>query len=277
MVDARQVLIRAAAPCPAEEGEEHEVAAPGQMAMVVGGQTLVTGPAAKAYSLMAAQPRMQIRQQRQLIEAFINFEVNNQYVMRGADGKDLFFLKENSSCMERNCCRSRCSAWRMDIFLLGPRGLEGSERSMVPFMHLGRPCSMTCMCVGRPEVEISELPSGRIVGYIVEPFACCQSPFFTLHDHERNPVLRSKVPCCSPGLCCRCPCHGVPCNEVQFPVNDFETKEMVAMVRKFWMWGDLCWWLGEWDNYWAEFGAINHPDYKALVLGLAIYIQMRFF
>mmetsp|Transcript_26256 Transcript_26256/g.47959 ORF Transcript_26256/g.47959 Transcript_26256/m.47959 type:complete len:281 (-) Transcript_26256:117-959(-) len=273
MADARTVMINAAAPPPGADGLP--MAAPGQMAMVVGGQT-VTGPAAQAYSIMAAQPRMQVRQQRQWIEALTGFERNNRYVMRGTDGQDLFFIKENSSCIERNCCHGQCKAWRMDIFLLGPRGLEGGEGSMVPFMHLERPCTMTCMCLDRPEVEISELPSGRIVGYIIEPFTFCNL-FFTLHDHLRNPLLQSDTPICRAGLCCACPCEGIPCNEVQFPVTDINTAQQVAMIHKYWMWGDMCQCLGEWDNYWAEFGAVNNPDYKVLVLALAIFIQMRFF
>jgi len=219
---------------------------------------------------------MQMRQQRQWIEALTGFERNNRYVLRGPDGQDLFFMKENSSCIERNCCSGECKAWRMDIFLLGPRGVEGGLESMTPFMHLERPCTMTCLCFDRPEVEISELPSGRVIGYITDPFAICNLNF-VVHDQNRNPLLRSDTPLCRCGLCCPCPCSGIPCNEVQFPVTDISTGQDVAMVHKFWMFGDICPCLGEWDNYWAEFGAINSPDYKMLILALSVFIQMRFF
>mmetsp|Transcript_40533 Transcript_40533/g.93175 ORF Transcript_40533/g.93175 Transcript_40533/m.93175 type:complete len:275 (+) Transcript_40533:57-881(+) len=267
MSQARDVMINAAAPPP--------MAVPGQMAMMVGGET-VTGPVAQAYSILAGLPKMQLRQQRQWIEALTGFERNNRYVMRGPDGQDLFFLKENSSCVERNCCSGDCKAWRMDLFLIGPRGLEGGEDSMTPFMHLERPCTLTCFCLNRPEVEISELPSGRVVGYVSNPFSCCTLSF-TLHDQNKNPLLQSNTPLCRWGLCCGCPCEGLPCHELELPVTDISTGQDVALVHKFWMWGDICQCLGEWDKYWAEFGEINNPDYKILVLALTIFIQMRFF
>mmetsp|Transcript_62677 Transcript_62677/g.149521 ORF Transcript_62677/g.149521 Transcript_62677/m.149521 type:complete len:275 (+) Transcript_62677:89-913(+) len=267
-MSAREVMINAAAPPPVVE-------APVQVGMQVGGN-IVTGPAMQAYAILNSQRRCQLRQQRQWIEALTGFERNNRYVMRDESGRDLFFVQEGSTCLERNCCKGECKAWRMDVYLLGPGGVDAGLQSMTPFMHLERPCTLTCFCLNRPEVEVSELPSGRVLGYIEEPFTCCNLTF-TVHDTNRNPLLKTDISLCNWGLCCPCPCEGLPCQTVEFPITDFENGQEVAKIRKHWMFGDICQCLGEWDNYWMEFGAVNNPDFKVLITGLALFVQMRFF
>jgi hypothetical protein len=243
--------------------------------MVVGGN-LLTGPAAAAYNILNQHDRLQMRQVRQWIEALTGFERNNRYVLRSASGQDLFFIKENSSCLERNCCKGTCKAWRMDVFLLGPQGLQGGEGSMTPFMHLEREFTCTCLHYNRPEVVLYELPSNRKIGSIVEPFTCCNLQF-QIRDPNGTDILETNICPCKCGLVCPCPCDGLPCNDVEFPVLSLQDGTPVASLVKKWMWGDCCKCLGEWDNYWINFGAAANPDYKVMLLGLAIFIQMRLF
>jgi len=253
--------------------------APPQVAMGVAmPSAAATGPevVSAAYAILNQHERMQLRQQRQWIEALTGFERNNRYVLRDTQGNDIFFVRENSTCIERNFCKGACKAWRMDVYLLGPQGIQGGEASMTPFIHMERPCTLTCFCMNRPEVLISELGSGRLLGSIFEPFAWCNLQF-EVRDPANQPVLITDIACCQWGLCCPCPCDGAPCNELAFPVTDIGSGQPVAEVLKKWMWGDCVQCMGEWDNYWIKFGSASNPDYKVLLVALSIFIQMRFF
>eukprot|EP00747_Dinoflagellata_sp_TGD_P171159 gnl/TRDRNA2_/TRDRNA2_204530_c0_seq1.p1 gnl/TRDRNA2_/TRDRNA2_204530_c0~~gnl/TRDRNA2_/TRDRNA2_204530_c0_seq1.p1 ORF type:complete len:301 (-),score=20.97 gnl/TRDRNA2_/TRDRNA2_204530_c0_seq1:129-1031(-) len=219
--------------------------------------------------------RLQIRQQRQWIEALTGLERNNRYVIRDVAGRDTFFVQENSSCIERNCCHGSCKAWRMDVFLIGAGGLDAGVGQMIHVMHIERPCTCTCLCMNRPEVILSD-SEGVKLGSIREPFSCCNLPF-TVHDASGTAVLETNVSCCQCGLCCPCPFQGCPGNKVGFDVHDISNGQEVAMVEKHWMCGDLCQCLNEWDNYWVHFGQAANARYKLLLLALSIFIQMRFF
>jgi hypothetical protein len=239
--------------------------------------TALDGSAAQeAYARLASMDVLQMKQLRQLLEALTGFEQNNKYVLRDGNGTDVFFLKEGSTCIERNCCSGDCKAWRIDFFLLGPQGVAGGVDSMRPFMHIERPCTCTCLCLNRPQIIVTELPSNRVLGYIEDVFT-----FFRLHfqikDPNEVPILELKMCPCVPGLCCPCPCDGAPCQTVHFGVADAQSGAEVATLEKLWMWGDCCQCLGEWDNYKFTFGNITHPDYKVLLIALGVFVQMRFF
>jgi len=260
---AREVLVNAAYPM---------AGAPVQVAMGTAPNT-PNNAVATAYSILNQHQSLQIRQQRQWLEALTGFERNNRYMVRDVSGRDMFFIRENSTCIERNCCKGACKAWRMDVYLLGP---DGSEAMMTPFMHLERQCTCTCMYLNRPEVVITELPSGRVLGSVREPFTFCNLRF-TVHGLDESPVLETDIPCCRWGLCCPCPCDGLACNRVSFPIMDVSSGREAAEVMKQWMWGDCIQCLGEWDNFWINFGDVVNPDYKILLLALSIFIQIRLF
>lgn len=228
-----------------------------------------------AFDVLASLPRVQIRQQRQIVEALTGFERNNRYIIRDEGGRDIFFCKENSHCYERNCCHGACKPWRMDVFIIA-RGGAGAE-DMIPFLHMERPCTCTCLCLNRPEVFLSDLSTGASLGSITEPFAFCDL-VFGLKDAMGNQVLDSTGKCCQMGLMCPCPCEGCPGKEVSFPVTDSTSSLLVGTVTKVWMMGDCCpLCFKEWDNYWVHFGAVQDPRWKMMLIALAIFVQMRFF
>lgn len=236
----------------------------------------VASPSAQAHRILNQLQRVQIREQRQWVEALVNFEQNNRYVIRDEAGHEHFFIKEDSHWLERNFLQGACKPWRMDMYLLGPAGVRGGLESMTPFVHLERPCTLTCMWLNRPQVAITDLGSGAPLGSVLEPFTYCNLQFQLL-DAAGQPILQAEAPCCQWGMLCRCPCQGTRCNSITFPVRDCGTGELIAQIEKYWMWGDFCQCLGEWDNYWVHFGAAANPEYKILLISLAIFIQMRFF
>merc|ERR1719491_635041 len=98
--------------------------------------------------------RLKVQQIRRVRDAF-GCDFNNWYLIKNEVGQDVFFVKEDSTCIERNCCSGECKAWRMDAVLL-PYGFQGPQTMGVPFMHLERPFTCTCCCFNRPEVFITE-------------------------------------------------------------------------------------------------------------------------
>jgi len=190
-----------------------------------------------------------------------------------------FFVKENSTCCERtfsSACGGLCKQWRMEIFLLGPNGIQGGQGEMTPFMHLERPCHATCLCLNRPEVVVTDAQTGLKIGTIREPFTCCNLKFEVLDASDR-PTLDVEGCICQPGLLCPCPCDGVPCQVIDFPITDHHSKAQVAKIEKKWRWGDFCQCASEWDDYWVDFQDAKNPDFKMLLLATSIFIQMRFF
>jgi len=251
--------------------------APGQQGMAP--PAVLSEATKKAYDILNGLSRLQLRQQRQWLEAFSGFEKNNKYCLRDTEGKDIFFVKENSTCMERlcsGCAGGLCKQWRMDIYLLSPDGLKGGMDSMTPFMHLERPCHPTFFCFNRPEVVVTDAQTGMKIGTILEPFTLCSLKFEILNAQDQ-PTLNVEGSSCQPGLICPMPCDGVPCQLIDFPITDIATGSSVAKIEKKWRWGDLCKCAKEWDDYWIDFGDAKNPDFKILFLATSIFIQMRFF
>lgn len=239
--------------------------------------TALGGSAAQeAYAQLASMESLQMKQLRQLLEALTGFEQNNKYVIRDGNGRDVFFLQEGSTCVERNCCSGECKAWRIDLYVLGPQGLQGGVETMRAFMHLERPCTCTCLCLNRPKITVTELPSNRVLGHIEDEFAWCRL-HFTIQDPAEVPILELDMCPCVGGLCCPCPCEGAPCKSVHFGVTDVHSGAEVAIVEKRWEWGDCFQCLGEWDNYIISFGNVTNPDYKVMLIALGVFLQMRFF
>jgi len=256
---------------------ETALLAPGQQGMQ---PPAVRSEATKsAYQTLEKHSRLQLRQQRQWMEAMTGFEKNNKYCLRDSEGKDVFFVKENSACVERmcaGCAGGLCKSWRMDIYLLGPSGIAGGLESMTPFIHLERPCHATLMCFNRPEVIVTDAQTKMKIGSVREPFTCCNLKFQVLNA-EDTPVLNVEACACQPGLICPMPCDGVPCQLIDFPITDISTGSAVAKIEKKWRWGDVFPCAKEWDDFWIDFGDAANPDFKILFLVTSIFIQMRFF
>eukprot|EP00419_Tripos_fusus_P064123 CAMPEP_0172929970 /NCGR_PEP_ID=MMETSP1075-20121228/218754_1 /TAXON_ID=2916 /ORGANISM="Ceratium fusus, Strain PA161109" /LENGTH=271 /DNA_ID=CAMNT_0013791277 /DNA_START=721 /DNA_END=1536 /DNA_ORIENTATION=- len=138
--------------------------------------------------------------------------------------------------------------------------------------HMKRDATCTCCCFNRPVVEIMDVTSNQIFGSISDPFACCNLTF-DVKDHTDQEVLAANGGCCQWGLCCPLPCG--PCAEVNFDLNDpsgqgvGKLKKKVPNCFKFFLAPDV-------DNFNVDFGGVSHPQYKALVMALAIFMDFRY-
>merc|ERR1719408_108354 len=142
----------------------------------------------------------------------------------------------------------------------------------VPFLRMERPCSCTCCCLNRPVLFIHDGGSGELLGSLSDPCTCCNLVFM-LRDGQGNDVLRADGGCCQWGLCCPMPCG--PCATVEFPVSDARTVQQVAHIQKK-VPSCMTWcFASDVDNYKIEFGGVQSPQYKALLMALAIFIDFR--
>jgi len=258
-----------------EPMEPMEVSAPDQILMnsAVGGSSAAFIKAKKILSQQDALKVQQIRRKRDMC----SLDFNNWYLVKdGNTGKDLFFVQENSTCMERNCCSGECKAWRMEASLL-PNGWQGPESAGAPFLHLERPFSLTCCCINRPKVIATEVPSGVNVGTLTDPFACCKLNTTVQDPESLKPVYSVDGSICQPSLFC--PFPGM---KVDFPVKEVAVTQWsgqtVARLHKVWTLGDCCPCCSkEWSSFDVDFGDVRNPGFKLLLMSTAIFVQMAFF
>merc|ERR1712085_169237 len=119
-----------------------------------------------------------------------------------------------------------------------------------------------------------DVATGQIIGYLIDPYACCDLTFKILGPDEQ-PVILGAGGCCQWGLCCPLPCG--PCATVTFDILDAASGNSVGEITK--MVPSCCKFLLDSgvDNYHVKFGEVQNPQWKAMVTLLAIFIDFRYF
>jgi len=195
-------------------------------------------------------------------------EMANKYKI-SSSGKEIFYAVEETDCLTRQAkqCAPDCAPWKVGILYT-----EGGQ-SMKAF-EMKRDCTCTCLCFNRPVVVMTDATTGQKIGSIKDPFACCDLNF-NLRGPDDESVLKANGGCCQWGLCLPLPCG--PCAEVNFPVSDTSSGDEVGHLKKkvpgcckFFFAPDV-------DNFEVDFGGVQHPHYKALLIGLAIFMDFRYF
>jgi len=237
---------------------------PGQMTM---------GSAAALETLQRCD-RVEVKEKANAIEAVTallgaEVEMANKYKILDASGNELMFAVEQTDCLRRQlkqCCPD-CTSWEVDIHYTE----AGNSQ---PAFKMERPWSLTCCCFNRPVMTMTDATSGEVLGKMRDPFACCDLTF-SLQDPAGGDVLAVKGGCCQWGLCCPLPCG--PCSEVNFPVTDAVSGAEVGHIQK--TVPSCCKFLfaGDVDNYKVDFGGVKNPQYKALLMGMAIFMDFRYF
>jgi len=251
-----------------------EMQAPGQALMNM--QMGAAGELASAFAKLQPLTAGRIQQKRKLLEAVSCFEQQNMYVMYAGDDTTvpLFWVQENSSCIQRNILPSDCAPWDLSYHNIGPEGLqEGNSGKHFPeFLRISRPCSFTCFCYNRPEATITEVPSGRVLGALRDPWSCCNFTY-QVFDASGAERLKANTCCCQCGSFCPC-----PGNKINFPILDSGDGHEMANITKIWMCGDLCPLCSkDWSNVSVQFGEASNADYKLLLTALGTFMQLRQF
>lgn len=230
-------------------------------------------PHVDRYGLMERFSRLQIRELRNFVEAIIGIEMNNKYVVKDEYGAEVFFAVENSDVCERNCYPNDCAPWAIDIFVIGPGGWRGNDLHRL--LHIERPCTCTCACLNRPFAQVTDSATGELLATLSDPFACCDLTF-SIMDHHGEPILKAVGDCCQCGMICSAPCG--TCQTIDFDITDQHSGEKVGHIRKIWECGDFCpLFFEEQDNYWIEFGMVQSTRWKAILLALGVFLDIRYF
>lgn len=203
------------------------------------------------------------------LSAFVGqeFEMANKYKILDQNDKDIFYAVEQTDCLTRQlkqCCND-CAAWNVDILY------TEDGRSEEAF-KLHRDFTLTCCCLNRPKVDV-KTASGQIIGSLSNPCRFCNLAFDIMDKSGQN-RLRIDGGCCQWGLICPCPCG--PCSTVNFDINDASgktvggIKKKVPGIFKFLVASDA-------DNYHVDFGSVQDPVDKILLMAAAIFVDFRFF
>jgi len=156
--------------------------------------------------------------------------------------------------------------------------LTGSGYAPVNFVHLARPFQCTCCCFARPEVHVSNSLTGMPIGKIIDPFACCNFTI-TVKDNSDNDVLKlSKSPFDCAMCCWGCPCG---CQEIEFQITDANSGDHVGSFRKQFRAADaIAMATGlnmDGDTYVVDFKKVSNPEWKAMLIAVAVFFDFRFF
>lgn len=218
--------------------------------------------------------RVEIKEKADMLEAMTaalgtEIEMPNKYKIYNESKEEIFFAVEKTGFCARQLkqCLGDCTPWDVEILYT-----EGG-RNQVAY-RLKRDWTCTVCCFNRPVVEVHDAVTGEKVGSLQDPFACCDLTFHVRDSEDKN-VLDVNGGCCQWGLCCPLPCG--PCSEVAFPIQDTESGNEVGNLQKkvpsclkFLVASDV-------DNYKLDFGGVKHPQYKALLIATAIFIDFRYF
>lgn len=160
--------------------------------------------------------------------------------------------------------------FNLDIALLRP----GQEP--LPFVRLERPFQCTCCCFGRPHMRIINSLTGQLIGTTVEPFSFCHFRL-NLQDTVGNNVLGVNHHCCDCSiLCWGCPCG---CQETNFEIKDgddvkghirrqFNAAQAIGMMTGV---------EADSDQFHVDFKDVQHPEWKAALMAMAIFLDYCYF
>eukprot|EP00811_Abedinium_folium_P003739 NODE_13439_length_1165_cov_13.684971.p1 GENE.NODE_13439_length_1165_cov_13.684971~~NODE_13439_length_1165_cov_13.684971.p1 ORF type:complete len:280 (+),score=54.08 NODE_13439_length_1165_cov_13.684971:34-840(+) len=226
-------------------------------------------------SCLSSMNKVEIKEKVNAIEALTamlgqEIEMANRYkVFTDGGSEELFYIVEQTDCMMRQvkqCCPD-CAPWKVSMFYTR----NGANQLVY---NITRDATCTFCCFNRPVINVTDVTTGEKIGSARDPWAFCDLTF-TIRDPQNEPVLNVNGGCCQPGLWCPLPCG--PCAEVNFPITDAKSSAKVGHIQKrvpgcckFLIADDV-------DNYNVDFGEVEHPQYKAMVIAMAIFIDFRFF
>lgn len=199
-------------------------------------------------------------------------EMANKYNVKDrSTGASLFYIVETTDCCTRQIksCLPDCVPWGVDIFWTGDGALD-------KVMRLERAWTCTCLCFNRPTVYITDANTGSGLGYVTDPCNLCGSDL-AAHDASGNKQFSANGGCCQLGAICPMPCG--PCSKVEYDLQDADGQSIGTLTKK--VPGCLKFlFAGDAQNYEVEFGQSpvwEDPMNKALMIGLAIFMDFRYF
>eukprot|EP00919_Chromeraceae_sp_WS-2016_P013703 GHVR01032273.1.p1 GENE.GHVR01032273.1~~GHVR01032273.1.p1 ORF type:complete len:313 (-),score=62.50 GHVR01032273.1:36-974(-) len=218
------------------------------------------------YEMLKMCNKVYVKEQVQLLE-ILGIDAKNEYSVLNESKQEMFIAKETTGFYQRNCVPNNCRAIGIETFIL----LPGQGR--VVFMNANKECQTTCCCCNRPKLQVNNIMNGKVIGHLKDEWSCCNY-VFTVLDYDDEERLKVEASCCQAGIWCKLPCGS--CSEVKFDISDISTGTQVGSITKrINMKGALLENMA--DRYWVDFGSVTEPQWKALLLSLSYFIDLRLF
>lgn len=203
---------------------------------------------------LAQIDQLLVRQKVELLEAIIDFETKNKYLITNTLGQKVYFAGEESGCCARNCCGP-----------IRPFDLKIVDNFGQHVINLHRPlaCQDCCFPCCLQTMEVSS-PPGTVIGVIEQKWSIF-TPKFVVKNANGEEMLRIEGPCCT----CRC------CSDVKFHIfSSSNTK--IGTISKQWS-GIVKESLTDADNFGITFPIDLDVKMKATLLGALFLIDMMYF
>lgn len=195
--------------------------------------------------------------------------MGNRYRICREDGvsEEVFYgIEQTDWCARcaKQCCPD-CAPWKISL-------MYTQSGAQTPAFKMQREFTCACCCFNRPVVEFKDAVTGQTLGSIRDPFACCDTKFL-IRDPSGHDILRAKPGMGQCGLCCPLPC----CTQLDFSIRDADSGTEIGQIQK--KLSGCCKCKGEshvYDSY-LTFDGVQHPQYKALLMGLCVFMDYRYF
>ena len=242
-------------------------AAPDQMKAA----TIVDVPMSGLNPLIALGS-FRVEQQTEMLEAALNaisigYEGANKYKVKAPDGRDMYFVAEESGCCMRQCCNPNHSM-----------KLHVTDMNGVKVMTMDRPWNFNCCCCewgnlcGKSylDVYLGDEHTGDNIGSVRMP---CGGGGFTpvLNVHGRDGAVTASVkgPCCFISDLC-----GAAFDVRDAAGNDVGKVSKLGVKSASGVGKEL---LTDADNYTISFPPTLGVESKAALIGALLLLDYTFF
>ncbi|KAL6732149.1 hypothetical protein Aduo_002941 [Ancylostoma duodenale] len=184
------------------------------------------------------------------------FETKNKYVLKNANGEQVYYAFEESERVERQCCGPG-RGFTMHV-------LDNFKREVLvvrrPFKCCGEACFGLCANVQCCSSECTvQSPSGAVIGTVMQRSEYC-SRIYEIKGVDDNFSLRVKRPCA-------CPCL----IDIEFPFHTASGENIGSITRKWGGWARAVY--NDADVFSVTFPLELDVRAKAVLLGATFLID----
>jgi len=186
------------------------------------------------------------------------WEYQNKYDVFDQQGGNIFFLKEESGCLDRCCC---ANARALEVSF---QDLQGNE--LLRFDRPLRCMEMPCDCCYPNYTQLLEIyHQDRLLGKIREVPQCCARKHLEVFDQKDQKIFDISGPCCPIS------CGG----DVNFPIENSGGISVGEISKK---WRGLCAEsFTDTDTFKIDFPVGADVTTKAILMGATMLVDYMFF
>ncbi|CAH0558283.1 unnamed protein product [Brassicogethes aeneus] len=191
-----------------------------------------------------------VQQKVEGLEVLTGFETKNKFTIKNSLGQKVYYAKEDSDCLTRNCCGP-----------LRPFDMKILDNYKNEVIHLYRPlaCGACCFPCCLQSMEVSS-PPGNIVGRVDQEWSIFL-PKYAVKNASGETVLRIEGPWFK--MSC--------CGDVEFKITSADGSVQLGKISKQWS-GVFKEMFTDADNFGITFPMDLDVRMKAVLLGACFLI-----